>query len=218
LVVIEDCAQAHGARRDGTCAGGFGDLGCYSFYPTKNLGALGDGGAVVTRDAALADRVRQLRQYGWDRKYHAVAAGGRNSRLDEIQAAVLRVKLRTLDADNAQRRRVAQHYLQRLAGLPIMLPQVAAAAEPVWHLFVLRTDERARLQAALDAQRIGHLVHYPVACHRQGAYAGATPWPPLPLAERLARQVLSLPMAPYLDEASIDRVCAALHEAVSVTP
>jgi dTDP-4-amino-4,6-dideoxygalactose transaminase len=216
LRLIEDAAQAHGARWRGRRAGSLGDAAAFSFYPGKNLGALGDGGAITTDDDALAARLRALRNYGSVQKYHHDVRGV-NSRLDEIQAAVLRVKLRTLDADNAQRRRVAQRYLGRLAGMPIALPQVAAGAEPVWHLFVLRTDERARLQAALDAQRIGHLVHYPVACHRQGAYAGAAPWPPLPIAERLARQVLSLPMAPYLDEASIDRVCAVLRDAVSVT-
>jgi dTDP-4-amino-4,6-dideoxygalactose transaminase len=214
LHLIEDAAQAHGARWRGRRAGSLGDAAAFSFYPGKNLGALGDGGAITTDDDALAGRLRALRNYGSVRKYHHDVAGV-NSRLDEIQAAVLRVKLRVLDAENAARRRAAAAYLKGLAGLPITLPRVVAAAEPVWHLFVVRCDDRARWQAALDADGIGHLVHYPIACHRQGAYAGR-PWPALPVAERLARQMLSLPMAPYLDDASVERVCERLRDAVSV--
>jgi len=215
LRLIEDAAQAHGAKLHGRRAGGLGDAAGFSFYPGKNLGALGDGGAVTTDDDQLAQRLRVLRNYGSPRKYqHDVM--GVNSRLDDMQAAVLRVKLRTLDADNAARRAAAAIYLDELRDTPLLLPQVTAGAEPVWHLFVVRCAERAALQGALDARGIGHLVHYPIACHRQRAYAGQR-WPALPIAERLAAQVLSLPMAPYLDAAAVHGVCAAVRESLSVT-
>ena len=215
LRLIEDAAQAHGARLRGRRAGSFGDAAGFSFYPGKNLGALGDGGAVTTNDDQLAQRLRVLRNYGSPRKYqHDVM--GVNSRLDEMQAAVLRVKLRTLDADNAARRAAAAIYLDELRHTPLQLPQVMAHAEPVWHLFVVRCAERAALQSALDARGIGHLVHYPIACHRQRAYAGRR-WPELPIAERLAAQVLSLPMAPYLEAAAVRTVCAVVRESLSVT-
>jgi len=215
LRLIEDAAQAHGAKLHGRRAGSLGDAAGFSFYPGKNLGALGDGGAVTTDDDQLAQRLRVLRNYGSPRKYqHDVM--GVNSRLDEIQAAVLRVKLRTLDADNAARRAAAAVYLDELRDTPLQLPQVISGAEPVWHLFVVRCAERAALQSALDARGVGHLVHYPIACHRQRAYAGSR-WPALPIAERLAAQVLSLPMAPYLDAAAVRAVCAAVRESLSVT-
>ena len=208
LKVIEDAAQAHGARWQGRRAGSLGDAAGFSFYPGKNLGALGDGGAVTTNDDALAERLRLLRNYGSTQKYrHEVQ--GVNSRLDEMQAAVLRAKLPALDDDNAARRRVAAAYLQALQGADVVLPEVADGAEPVWHLFVIRTPRRAAVQAALTAEGIGHLVHYPLACHLQPAYAGQ-PWPALPIAETLQDEVLSLPMAPYLTAEDVERVAAVI--------
>ena len=210
LRLIEDAAQAHGALYHGRRAGNLGDAAGFSFYPGKNLGALGDGGAITTNDAALATRLRQLRNYGSTAKYqHEVQ--GVNSRLDEIQAAVLRVKLKQLDAENAARRVVAQTYLARLQGLPVILPRVLPGCEPVWHLMVLRSGQRSRLQAALTSSGIGHMVHYPTACHRQGAYASSA-WPSLPLAEQLADEVLSVPMAPYLSERDVGLVAEVLRD------
>ena len=210
LRVIEDAAQAHGARYQGRRAGSLGDAAGFSFYPGKNLGALGDGGAVTTNDAALATRLRQLRNYGSTVKYkHEVQ--GVNSRLDEIQAAVLRVKLKQLDAENAARRVVAENYLARLQGLPVTLPRVLPGCEPVWHLMVLRGAQRGRLQAALTSSGIGHMVHYPTACHRQGAYASGA-WPSLALAEQLADEVLSVPIAPYLSAHDVGLVAEALRD------
>ena len=204
LRVIEDAAQAHGARYQGQRVGGLADAAGFSFYPGKNLGALGDGGAITTNDDALAAKLRMLRNYGSSIKYQHEMAGV-NSRLDEIQAAVLRAKLPALDSENEARRRVAAAYLEALADAPLQLPQVIAAAEPVWHLLVIRTERRAALQAALTQAQIGHLVHYPIACHQQQAYAGQN-WPALPIAERLQHEVLSLPIAPYLTLDDVGRV------------
>jgi dTDP-4-amino-4,6-dideoxygalactose transaminase len=211
LKVIEDAAQAHGARFGGRRAGSLGHAAGFSFYPGKNLGALGDGGAITTSDDALAAKLRLLRNYGSTVKYrHEVQ--GVNSRLDEMQAAVLRAKLPALDADNAARARVATRYREALAGVDVVLPEVAAGAEPVWHLFVIRTTRRAEVQAALTAAGIGHLVHYPLACHQQPAYAGQ-PWPSLPIAEAFQHEVLSLPIAPYLTLEDVDRVAAVVRSA-----
>jgi len=208
LRLIEDAAQAHGAQFRGRRVGGLGDAAGFSFYPGKNLGAMGDGGAITTNDASLAKRLRMLRNYGSEVKYqHEVA--GVNSRLDEIQAAILRCKLPGLDSDNVARRRVAHRYLQGLQGLPMGLPQVLAGAEPVWHLMVVCCPQREQIQKALTAAGIGHLVHYPVACHRQGAYASGN-WPALPVAERLQHEVLSLPMAPYLSDEEVDSVVGVI--------
>lgn len=210
LKLIEDAAQAHGARYQGRRAGNLGDAAGFSFYPGKNLGALGDGGAITTDDDALADRLRQLRNYGSRVKYQHDLQGV-NSRLDELQAAVLRAKLPGLDADNAARRRVAGFYLESLQGLPLTLPEVLPGTEPVWHLMVVRSPRRQALQAALSAAGIGHQVHYPKACHLQGAYAGQS-WPSLPLAEQLQHEVLSLPMAPYLTADDVTRVTDVLRQ------
>ncbi len=215
LKLIEDAAQAHGARYQGQRTGSLGDAAGFSFYPGKNLGALGDGGAITTSDDALAERLRLLRNYGARIKYqHEVQ--GMNSRLDEVQAAVLRAKLPGLDADNAARAQVAACYLEALKDLPLQLPQVLAGAEPVWHLMVVRCPQRAVLQAALTAAGIGHLVHYPKACHLQGAYAKppGQPWPALPVAEQLQDEVLSLPMAPYMTADDVARVAAVLRQAL----
>lgn len=198
LAVIEDAAQAHGARYKGRRIGAHGDIVCWSFYPGKNLGAFGDAGAVTTDNADLADRVRVLRNYGSRVKY-VNEVQGVNSRLDPIQAAVLRVKLPHLDAWTERRRAVAAAYRTHLRNTGLMLPEVLPGAEPVWHLFVVRSAERNALAAQLQAAGIGTLIHYPIPPHRQAAYANlAIPADALPLATRLADEVLSLPMGPHL--------------------
>lgn len=213
LKVIEDAAQAHGARYRGQRAGSLGDAAGFSFYPGKNLGAMGDGGAITTNDDSLAATLRLLRNYGSTVKYRHELAGV-NSRLDAMQAAVLRAKLPSLDADNEARRRVAAAYLEALKDLPLQLPEVADGAEPVWHLLVIGTTQRAAVQAALTEADIGHLVHYPIACHQQPAYADRS-WPSLPIAEALQHQVLSLPMAPYLTSDDVQRVAAVIRKALT---
>jgi aminotransferase EvaB len=211
IVVLEDCAQAHGARRAGRAAGSFGDIAAFSFYPTKNLGALGDGGAVVTRDSDLARRVRQLRQYGWAEKYRAVTPGGCNSRLDEIQAAVLRVKLRSLDGQNARRRRIAERYRIASEGTPLrMLP---AGDDSVAHLCVGLHPDRDGFRERMTAAGVDTAVHYPVPDHRQEAFSEAG-WRAASLAttESAAGRVVSLPCFPELTDDEVDRVCAAIAE------
>jgi dTDP-4-amino-4,6-dideoxygalactose transaminase len=211
LLVIEDAAQAHGAQYQGHPAGSLADAAAFSFYPSKNLGAFGDGGAVVTDDQGLIDRIRRLRNYGALEKYdHDVC--GYNSRLDPLQAAFLRVGLRNFQAWNARRARVAQAYLQGLAGAThCVLPQVPAWANPCWHLFVIRHPERDRLRNALRSAGIETLVHYPVPPHLSGCYAGAG-WKQqdFPVTERLADTVLSLPIGPHLDLTSTERVIEAV--------
>ena len=207
LLLIEDAAQAHGATREGRKAGAFGDAAAFSFYPAKNLGALGDGGAVVTGDARLAERVSALRNYGSDTKYHHLFQGV-NSRLDEIQAALLRVKLRHLDEDVALRRRVARRYRDGIRHPQIALPEVAHEEQHAWHLFVVRCHRRDALQRHLQAKGVQSQVHYPVPPHRQPAYAELREaW--LPLTERLHEEVLSLPLGPSLGEDAVARVIAA---------
>lgn len=213
LKVLEDAAQAHGARHHGRRTGSLGHAAAFSFYPGKNLGALGDGGAIVTADAALAARLRELRNYGSAVKYRHDLQGG-NSRLDELQAAVLRAKLPHLDAENAHRAAFAERLSAGLQGLPLTLPSVAPGNDPVWHLYVVRCAARDALQAALKSQGVASLVHYPTACHRQQAYAG-TPWPALPQAEAWAREVLSLPIGPHLALDDADRIAAAVRRALS---
>lgn len=211
IVVIEDCAQAHGARYRGRRAGGLGDAAGFSFYPGKNLGAIGDGGAVTTNDDELAERIRVLRNYGSRVKYHNEVVGY-NSRLDELQAALLRVKLTRLDEWNERRRQVARHYLQELSGVPsLTLPQVPAWAEPVWHLFVVRHARRDALQTALGAAGIGTMIHYPIPPHLQPAYADLNlAEGRFPISERMAKEVLSLPMGPHLDAANCAQVISSL--------
>ena len=206
LRVIEDAAQAQGARYKGKRIGGHGDIVCWSFYPGKNLGALGDAGAITTNDAALAERVALLRNYGSREKYVNEEAGV-NSRLDPIQAAVLRVKLKHLDDWADRRRAVAAAYSTGLTETQLILPHVPDWAEPAWHLYVVRTPEREALQGRLTAAGIGTLIHYPIPPHMQGAYADlAMGAGDLPLARDLAREVLSLPMGPHLGLASAERV------------
>lgn len=214
LRLLEDAAQAHGARHGGQRCGSLGDAAAFSFYPGKNLGALGDAGAVVTRDVDLAERVRKLRNYGSAVKYQHELCGF-NSRMDELQAAFLRERLRELDADNARRARIAQIYLDGLHGLPgLALPAVDDGFEPVWHLFVVRHARRDELASRLAEQGISTLVHYPVPPHRQAAYADSPlAGLSLPLAERLGREVLSLPMDPLMDAAGARRVVQAVRSA-----
>ncbi len=208
IALIEDCAQAHGARTNGGMAGTHGTLGCFSFYPTKNLGALGDAGAVVTGDHGLAARLRALRTYGWGTKYHCAMEGGMNSRMDELQAAVLRVKLPRLDAWNRRRREIAARYAATIRHPAIALPQSATDATDAAHLYVVRTHERESLRAHLAAAGVATDVHYPVPDHRQPG-AGVAPAQGLPRTERACTEVLSVPCYPELDDAEIAAVAAA---------
>jgi dTDP-4-amino-4,6-dideoxygalactose transaminase len=205
LKVIEDNAQAHGARYKGRRTGSLGDAAATSFYPAKNLGAFADAGAITTNDAALAERLRALRNYGSKKKYENVYQGF-NSRLDELQAAFLRVKLAHLDEWNARRRKLACHYLNELSGIPsLQLPFVPEWAEPVWHIFPIRHARRDALQSSLCKVGVGTLIHYPIPPHLSGAYSssGCKPAVPsmagaFPIAEEIANTELSLPLHPYL--------------------
>ncbi len=211
LRVIEDCAQAHGATLNGKPVGTWGELAAFSFYPTKNLGALGDGGAVVTNDPALAEKLRLLREYGWQERYVS-RLPGMNTRLDEMQSAVLRVKLRHLAADNARRRDIARQYDEALAATPLRLPRISSQAESVYHQYVIRTERRDELKAQLQAAGVGTLIHYPVPIHQQPAYAGRCyqSLHGLPHTEQAAREILSLPMYPQLTNESVNQVCDLL--------
>jgi dTDP-4-amino-4,6-dideoxygalactose transaminase len=210
LRVIEDAAQAHGARWRGRRVGSIGDAACFSFYPGKNLGAYGDAGAVVSQDEELIERIRMLANHGRLEKYtHKME--GVNSRLDGLQAAILRVKLRHLDEWNESRRRLADYYMERLSFPDLVLPVVSESAQPVWHLFVVRSGERDRLQGQLKSEGVATGVHYPVPLHVQPAYEYmAIPRGTLPITERVAKEVVSLPMFPELTEEHIDSVCSAL--------
>jgi dTDP-4-amino-4,6-dideoxygalactose transaminase len=204
LRVIEDAAQAHGARYKGKRTGGLGEAAGFSFYPGKNLGAFGDGGAVTTNDPIIAERVRQLRNYGSKIKYsHEIK--GFNSRLDELQAAFLRVKLQHLDAWNARRIELVDCYRHCLAGANVLLPVMPAGVESVFHLFVIRTINRDDLQASLKAVGIETLIHYPMPPHKQGAYSSMQDLN-LPIAERMSHEVLSLPMGPHLSSAMVKEI------------
>jgi len=213
LRLIEDCAQSHGALYRGKPAGSFGDIGCFSFYPTKNLGALGDGGMVVTNDPALAAALREIREYGWRERYVSASAGI-NSRLDPIQAAVLGVKLGSLMAGNARRQAVAERYDAGLAGLPLALPTRRSRATHAFHQYVIRLAERDRLREALRAAGIGSGIHYPVPVHQQPAYKGRLAHGPsgLGVTERAAPQILSLPIYPQLSDEAVDRVIAEIRD------
>ena len=209
LAVVEDAAQAHGARYKGQRIGAHGDVVCWSFYPGKNLGALGDGGAITTNRADLADRIRVLRNYGSRVKY-TNEVKGMNSRLDPLQAAVLREKLRVLDVWNDRRRCLASQYLDALAGSCFALPKVPSWAEPVWHLFVVRHSQRDEIQQELKAAGIGTLIHYPIPPHQQQCYAQERANNSYPLATQLASEVLSLPLGPHLARSQVDQVASAL--------
>ena len=207
LRLIEDCAQSHGALYRGRPTGSFGDIGCFSFYPTKNLGAFGDGGMVVTREPALAAALREMREYGWRERYVS-ARVGINSRLDAIQAAILGVKLGSVAADNARRRTIADRYDSGLAKFPLMLPKRRTDSTHVFHQYVIRVAERDVLRDWLHAAGIGTGIHYPLPVHLQPAYRGRLATGPsgLGVTERAARQILSLPMYPQMSEEMIDRI------------
>lgn len=206
LRVIEDCAQAHGAALRGRKVGTWGDIASFSFYPTKNLGAFGDGGMVVTADSVLVQRVRHLREYGWEERYVSVTTGW-NSRLDELQAAILRVKLKHLPADTSRRSALAALYSEILAEVDVVLPQPRPGVVPVWHLYVVRVRERDAVQASLQAQGIGALIHYPVPIHLQPAYRDRLPGAHLlPATEAAAAEILSLPLYPELTEVEVRQV------------
>lgn len=215
LRVLEDGAQAHGALYNGKRLGGHGDVVAWSFYPGKNLGAIGDGGAITTNDAALAERLRVLRNYGSRVKYHNEVIGY-NSRLDELQAALLRAKLPMLDAGNQARAAIAQTYLQGFSGLDLGLPFVPAGHSPVWHLFVVRHPRRDELAKRLAALGVATMIHYPVAPHMQPAYAslgiqaGA-----LPISEAMHAQVLSLPIGPTQTPEQTQQVISAVRQALA---
>lgn len=215
IKVVEDVAQAQGARVRGRRVGALGHAGAHSFFPTKNIGAFGDGGAVTTDDSTLAGRLRTLRNYGSQAKYVNIERGV-NSRLDELQAAFLRVKLGHLDAWNDRRRAIAARYHDRMAGVAsFALPRAPQWAEPVWHLYVVRTPQRAQVMAALERAGIGSLIHYPIPPHLQQAYAGlGLPPGSFPIAERLADTVLSLPIGPHMPVESVDEVAAVLLQAL----
>ena len=213
LAVIEDCAQAHGAKIDGQTVGTFGAFGTFSFYPTKNLGALGDGGAVVTNNQDLAEQARLLKEYGWKERYVSALAG-MNTRLDPLQAAMLAVKLAHLGDENDARRAVARHYDDAFADSALALPVRADNVEHVFHQYVIQHAERDSLQQFLRDQNIGSLIHYPVPVHKQPAYEGrvALPAGPLTVTAALARRILSLPIHAQLTDGQLTRVISAVGE------
>ena len=209
IAVIEDCAQAHGACRNGMRAGSYGSVGCFSFYPTKNLGALGDGGAVVSANDAIADRLRQIRQYGWSDKYQVVMPGGRNSRLDELQAAILRLKLPHLEKWNAQRRDIANHYNRAFKVLPVkQLP--LQGEDYVAHLYVLQVENRAKFRDFLGKLNISTDVHYPVPDHMQSVHLERGSNWVLPVTEAACDTVVSLPCFPGLTAEQVEYVIQAV--------
>jgi dTDP-4-amino-4,6-dideoxygalactose transaminase len=209
IALLEDCAQSHGARQRGCLAGAWGDAASFSFYPTKNLGALGDAGLITTRDADVAGRARRLRQYGWERKYVSVDGPARNSRLDEIQAAVLRVRLPLLDAWNARRREIARRYAATKHNR-IRHPDTQGE-DYVAHLYVVRSDSRDALREHLRASGVASDVHYPLLDTRQPVLqSSAAAVTQLPVSERAAGEILSLPCHPELTDAEVSRVCDAL--------
>lgn len=211
LFLIEDCAQAHGCKENGKCAGTFGDVGCFSFYPTKNLGGFGDGGAVWVRSPELAEKFRIFRNYGSEKRYHNCMVGA-NSRLDELQAALLRVKLKHLDELNAEKRRIAERYLKEINHPEILLPKTAPNTVNVWHQFVIRTKKRDALNSYLERQGIQTQIHYPIPPHLSEAYSylgfgkGA-----LPKTEQLANTVLSVPAYVGLSDEEQEYIIRAIN-------
>ena len=212
LAVVEDCAQACGARISNRKVGTFGHAAAFSFYPTKNLGAIGDGGCVVTDSLEIFEKLRALREYGWKERYIS-SEKGMNSRLDEIQAAILRVKLPFLDEDNARRRTIAGRYSQAVDNLSIIPPYPVPDTEHVMHLYVVECSERGSLQEFLKERGIGTALHYPRAVHQQGAYEGRIRGSEsLPVTEKLYERILSLPMYPELSDTEVEKICVALTE------
>ena len=211
VAVIEDCAQAIGGERDGRRAGTFGDVAAFSFYPTKNLGAAGDGGAIATNDGAIAERVRSLRQYGWNARYLVAEPGGRNSRLDEIQAAVLRIGLRRVDELNERRRSIVVRYADALRGSGVRL--VTGAEVPtVAHLAVVRVADRTRVRASFEAAGISTDIHYPVPDHGQPGFPPPARATALPETERAVSEILTVPCYPSMSDDAVDRVGEVLAE------
>jgi dTDP-4-amino-4,6-dideoxygalactose transaminase len=211
LRIIEDCAQSHGAQYRGGATGSFGDIACFSFYPTKNLGALGDAGMIATADPSLAEAAREIREYGWRERYVS-ARSGINTRLDPIQAAILAVKLPGLGVDNRCRQAIAARYDDGLVGLPIGLPPRRNNASHVFHQYVIRSRKRDRLREHLRAAAIGTGIHYPVPVHLHPAYRGRVAAGPTGLraSEQVAGEILSLPIYPQLADAAVDRVTAEI--------
>lgn len=205
IPVIEDCAQAHGAMINGRKVGSFGALGCFSFYPTKNLGASGDGGAVITNDALLAKRVQMLRQYGWQSKYEVALLGGRNSRLDELQAAILRVKLPHLDTWNRRRYEISLQYVQNIKHPLVKLPTISEGSY-VGHLFVIRVQQRECLREYLRQCQIMSEIHYPIPDYRQPALLEWFPNVCLPLTEKVSAEILTLPCFPEMSDNEVQKV------------
>lgn len=208
--VLEDCAQAHGAKLNGKPAGSWGQASAFSFYPTKNLGALGDGGAIATSRKEVAHAARELRQYGWSTKYHVTRPGGRNSRLDEIQAALLRVMLPHLESWNERRRQIASLYTRELEGTGLVVPRLAGEQDVV-HLFVCRSGAREGLKKALGAQQIGCDFHYPIADHQQPGLAAPTR-PKLPHTEAWCAETVTLPCFPEMTDGEVKVVSAAVRD------
>lgn len=213
LIVVEDCAQSFGARAENGMTGAIGLAGCHSFFPSKNLGGYGDGGMVSTNDAELAEHMRVLRNHGSRERYHHSVIGY-NSRLDELQAAILRVKLRHIEAFNQERRRVAASYRRQLEGV-VGLPQCRGDEGHVFHQFTILSAHRDAIQRALAQRDIASAIYYPIPLHRQDVFAGGAPQPSLPVSERVAAECLSLPVYPELSEAAISEVATAVREAVA---
>jgi dTDP-4-amino-4,6-dideoxygalactose transaminase len=210
IAILEDCAQSHGARRGSSQAGSYGDAASFSFYPTKNLGALGDAGAVITNDADTAQRVRLLRQYGWASKYRVVTEGARNSRLDEMQAAVLRAKLPRLDAWNARRRAIARRYSEGISHPRVTCPAIPSEAY-VAHLYVVAVEDRESLRRHLGEAGIATDIHYPIPDHLQEPIRAKGVQKSLPVTEALAQSILTLPCYPELSDPEVDQVIACVN-------
>ena len=210
VAIVEDCAQAHGATVADRKVGTWGDVAAFSFYPTKNLAALGDAGALVTSDRVIAERARALRVYGWKERYISETAG-MNSRLDDLQAAILRVKLRHLETDNARRIQIAQQYDRALTGSPVVLPPQTAGVQHVYHQYVIRLRERDRLREHLRRQEIATAILYPMPIHQQPAYRDRIAISgDLPVTEKAARELLCLPIHPWLQDDDAARVCDSI--------
>ena len=210
ILVIEDCAQSHGAVRHGKKAGSFGDIACFSFYPTKNLGALGDGGAIVTSSKDLADLVKKLREYGWDKKYCVTLSGGRNSRLDEMQAAILRFKLPLLDQWNARRRYIANRYSKSICN-PRVFAQKIQDLDYVAHLYVVRSPERSLLRQHLTDAGIPTDIHYPIPDYAQPAFRQNFDNICLTVTEQACKEVLTLPCFPEITDVEVDNIIAIVN-------
>lgn len=210
LLILEDCAQAHGAIRNGRKAGAWGDAAGFSFYPGKNLGALGDAGAVTTNNAELASTIKALRNYGSHKKYENIYQG-LNSRLDELQAALLRVKIHTLAEDTAIRQRIAEKYIREIKNPAIMLPVFESQGAHVWHLFVVRTANREKFQSYLSEKGIQTLIHYPLPPHKQQAYQDMSRLN-LPITEQIHDEVISLPISPVMSEDDVDYVIKMVND------